>query len=55
MIGWHSDEGVCGANGLDARRALPEAMRALRDGEADGLAVVKLDRLARDLIVRRRC
>jgi DNA invertase Pin-like site-specific DNA recombinase len=52
IVGWYSDEGVSGGNALDARRALPEAMGALRDGTADGLVVVKLDRLARDLIVQ---
>lgn len=48
----HADEGVSGSNGLDSREALPEALDALRRGEADGLVVYRLDRLARDLIIQ---
>ena len=47
-----ADEGVSGSNGLDSREALPEALDALRRGDADGLVVYRLDRLARDLIIQ---
>jgi DNA invertase Pin-like site-specific DNA recombinase len=49
---WCRDEGVSGSNGLDTRVALPEALRVLRTGTADGLVVYRLDRLARDLVLQ---
>jgi DNA invertase Pin-like site-specific DNA recombinase len=49
---WCRDEGVSGSNGLDARVALPEVLRVLRTGGADGLVVYRLDRLARDLVLQ---
>src|SRR5947209_5180061 len=49
---WCSDEGVSGSNGLDGRDGLAEALGALRDGRADALAVYRLDRLARDLVLQ---
>lgn len=52
IASWHSDEGVSGSNGLDTRNALPDALRAIREGKAAGLAVYRLDRLARDLILQ---
>lgn len=52
IVLWCRDEGVSGSNGLDTRTALPEALRALRRGEADGLVVYRLDRLARDLVLQ---
>jgi DNA invertase Pin-like site-specific DNA recombinase len=49
---WCRDEGVSGSNGLDTRVALPEVLRALKTGEAAGLVVYRLDRLARDLVLQ---
>lgn len=47
------DEGESGSNGLDARRGLLEAMLTLKELEGPkGLAVYRLDRLARDLILQ---
>jgi DNA invertase Pin-like site-specific DNA recombinase len=52
IVGWFADEGVSGSNGLDSRRALPEAIELVRASRADGIAVYRLDRLARDLILQ---
>jgi DNA invertase Pin-like site-specific DNA recombinase len=52
VVGVYVDEGVSGANGLEERVGLPEAMRAVEDGHADGLVVRELDRLHRDLMVQ---
>ena len=52
LVGVYVDEGVSGANGLEERVGLPEAMRAVEDGHADGLVVRELDRLHRDLMVQ---
>jgi DNA invertase Pin-like site-specific DNA recombinase len=48
----YTDAGISGSNGLDTRTALANALAALRRGDADGLVVYRLDRLARDLIVQ---
>lgn len=52
IIRVESDEGVSGSNGIDGREALPRAMAALRDTEATGIVVYRLDRLARDLVLQ---
>ena len=52
IVATFSDEGVSGSNGWETREALPEALRALQDGRAKGLAVYRLDRLARDLVAQ---
>lgn len=52
IVAWCSDEGVSGSNGLETRDALAEALEILRGGQADALAVYRLDRLARDLVVQ---
>ena len=46
------DDGISGSNGLDTREALPEALMALKDGQADGLLIPKLDRLSRDMLLQ---
>ncbi|MCW2671787.1 MAG: resolvase [Frankiales bacterium] len=46
------DEGVSGSNGLDTRTGLAEALAALKHGQAVGIAVYRLDRLARDLVLQ---
>ena len=40
---------ISGTNGLEDREALPEAVEAIEAGQADGLLVARLDRLARKL------
>ena len=52
LVGEFSDEGVSGSNGLDTREGLLPAYDMLRRGQADGLVVYRLDRLARDLILQ---
>jgi DNA invertase Pin-like site-specific DNA recombinase len=47
-----ADAGVSGSNGLDTRTGLADAFTALRSGDADGIVVYRLDRLARDLIIQ---
>jgi len=46
------DEGVPGSNGLDTREALPQALGMIKAGQAAGLVVARLDRLARDLVLQ---
>jgi DNA invertase Pin-like site-specific DNA recombinase len=52
IVGWYSDEGVSGSNGLDARQGLLDALNELEDGKGAGLLVYRLDRLARKLTVQ---
>jgi DNA invertase Pin-like site-specific DNA recombinase len=52
IVDWYRDEGVSGSNGIDSRTALPDALAAIKDSQAVGLAVYRLDRLARDLIIQ---
>lgn len=52
IVGWYTDAGVSGSNGLDTRQALPGALGAIKAGDAAGMVVYRLDRLARDLIVQ---
>jgi DNA invertase Pin-like site-specific DNA recombinase len=47
-----TDAGVKGALPAEERPGLQDALRAVRDGSADGLLVGKLDRLARALTVQ---
>ena len=46
------DEGVSGAKELEDRPGLADALGMLRDKQAQGIVVPRLDRLARDLIVQ---
>jgi DNA invertase Pin-like site-specific DNA recombinase len=46
------EEGVSGTKDAEDREGLSEALAMLRDREADGLLLPKLDRLARDLMVQ---
>lgn len=46
------DEGESGANGLDTRRGLAEALARIERGDASTLVVYRLDRLARKLLVQ---
>lgn len=52
VVAWHADEGISGSNGLETRVGLYEALRAVEEGDADGLVVYRLDRLARDLVLQ---
>jgi site-specific DNA recombinase len=47
-----TDAGVSGSNGLDTRTGLADAFTMLRSGDASGIVVYRLDRLARDLIIQ---
>jgi DNA invertase Pin-like site-specific DNA recombinase len=49
---WTSDEGVSGSNGVEGRHGLYLALNAIKDGDAEGLVVFRLDRLARALGVQ---
>jgi DNA invertase Pin-like site-specific DNA recombinase len=46
---WCSDEGISGANGVDTRRGLYEALQAVHDGRVQGIVFTSLDRLARKM------
>jgi DNA invertase Pin-like site-specific DNA recombinase len=46
------ETGVSGAEGLDGRFAFVEALDVIRRGDADGLLVRELDRLARDVLIQ---
>jgi DNA invertase Pin-like site-specific DNA recombinase len=52
VVLWARDEGVSGSNGLDTRLGLVDALEALKAGDAAGLVVYRLDRLARDLVLQ---
>ena len=52
LVAVYADPGLSGATPLDARTGLPEALAALRDRTAAGLVVLRIDRLARDLMVQ---
>jgi len=47
-----TDAGVSGSNGLVTRTGLADAFTVLRNGDASGIVVYRLDRLARDLIIQ---
>lgn len=47
-----SDEGQSGANGLENRVGLAEALAFVERGEVKSLVVYRLDRLARDLLLQ---
>ena len=61
IVLWTRDEGISGSNGVDTRVGLLDALAALSDcrqpsarrtGEAEGLVVYRLDRLARALTIQ---
>ena len=51
LVGVFSDLGVSGADPIDRRPGLLEALRAIKEKEAGILLVAKRDRIARDLII----
>lgn len=52
VVAWVSDEGVSGAKSADDRPGLTDALAMIRDGQAAGLVVRDLDRLARSVTVQ---
>lgn len=52
VVEFVADEGLSGANGLESRVALGDALELIRSGRCSGIAVQRLDRLARDLVVQ---
>ena len=52
VVLWAADEGVSGANGVEAREGLYSALVAVQEGQAQGLVAYNLDRLARALHVQ---
>ena len=52
LVGITCDEAISGAKELEDRPGLADALGMLRDKQAQGIVVLKLDRLARDLIVQ---
>src|SRR4051812_32193761 len=48
----HRDEALSGGVGVEGRPGLAAALVAIVDGEADGLVVHRIDRLARELHVQ---
>lgn len=52
LVAMHTDEGVSGSNGLEARAGLADALGDVQEGRAQAVVVYRLDRLARDLIVQ---
>ncbi len=52
LVAVHRDAGVSGSNGVEDREGLPLALEDVRDGRAEALVVLRLDRLARALTVQ---
>lgn len=46
---WSADEGISGANGIETREGLFEALALVKSRGADALVVTSLDRLARQM------
>jgi DNA invertase Pin-like site-specific DNA recombinase len=52
IASWHEDLGASGTLDLDTRDGLRAAFSEIRDGNAKGLVVYRLDRLARDMVLQ---
>jgi DNA invertase Pin-like site-specific DNA recombinase len=52
IVGWQADEGLSGALPADKRPGLEAALAMIDNGDADGLIVRDLDRLAREVTVQ---
>jgi len=52
IVSWRFDDGLSGADDLDVRVGLAEALGDVKDGTSKGIVVYRLDRLARDLIIQ---
>ena len=49
VVEWCTDEGISGANGIDTREGLYDALATIKSRSAAALVVTSLDRLARQL------
>lgn len=49
ITGWHADEGISGAKGIDKRPGLAAAVHAVETGTASGILAAKLDRVSRSV------
>lgn len=49
IVAWFADEGVSGANGIESREGLFEALAAVKARTTDGIVFTSLDRLARKM------
>lgn len=49
VVGWFADEGISGANGIDTREGLFDAIAAVKVRSVDGIVFTSLDRLARKM------
>lgn len=47
IVAWATDEGISGTRGITARQGLYDAITAVEDGQAAGVVMTSLDRLAR--------
>ena len=52
LVRIYREEGVSGGNGIEGREALPHLLKDLEDGAFQGVVIVRLDRLARDLLLQ---
>lgn len=52
IVGWYTDEGESGSEGLDSRGGLAAAIDRVEVGDAQALVVLFFDRLARDLLLQ---
>lgn len=52
IVTWTEDAGVSGTKGLDERFGLADALDLVAARKVDGIAVYRLDRLARDLVLQ---
>jgi DNA invertase Pin-like site-specific DNA recombinase len=52
VVAFARDEGHSGANGIEARTGLADALELVRLRRVDGVVVYRLDRLARDLVLQ---
>lgn len=55
IVAWHADEGVSGANGIETREGLFDALASVKSGAAEALVVTSLDRLARQMTQQEGC
>jgi len=52
LVAIHEDAGISGANGVEDREGWPQLVSALEAGEFTRVVVMRLDRLARDLMLQ---
>lgn len=52
IVAWCADEGVSGAKPIDEREGIADALALVDNGDADGIIVRDLDRLARSVSVQ---